>query len=62
MQRNINENTDLQAATPAFEINRLYSMMGTGTTALQILAYVIVFVSGLSIFISLFTLITRAKI
>jgi putative ABC transport system permease protein len=55
MQRNINENTDMQAATPAFEINRLYSMMGTGTDALQMLAYVIVFVSGLSIFISLFS-------
>jgi len=55
MQRNINENTEMQAATPAFEINRLYSMMGTGTDALQMLAYVIVFVSGLSIFISLFS-------
>ena len=55
MQRNINENTEMQAATPAYEINRLYSMMGTGTDALRVLAYVIIFVSGLSIFIALFS-------
>jgi len=53
MQRNINENTDLQAATPAIEINRLFSLMGVGLDTLKMLAWVIVFVSGLSIFISL---------
>lgn len=61
MQRQINENTEMQAATPAIEINRLYSMMGTGTDALQTLAYVIVFVSGLSIFISLFSSLKDRK-
>lgn len=55
MQRNINENTDLQAATPAIEINRLFSMMSTGERVLTILAWVITIVSGLSIFISLFS-------
>ncbi len=61
MQRNINENTEMQAATPAIEINRLYNMMGTGTSALRALAYVIIFVSGLSIFISLFTSLKDRK-
>lgn len=51
--RNINENTDLQAASPAIEINRLYSMLGVGTEALQSLALLIAFVSALSIFLSL---------
>ncbi|MCB0638961.1 MAG: ABC transporter permease [Lewinella sp.] len=55
MQRNINENTDLQAATPAIEINRLFSLLSTGEQVLRVLAIVIVFVSGLSIFISLFS-------
>lgn len=55
MQRNINENTNLQAATPAIEINRLYSLVGTGEAALRALALIIVIVSGLSIFISLFS-------
>lgn len=52
--RNINENTDLQAASPAIEINRLYTMIGTGTDLLQWLALIIAIVSGLSIFITLY--------
>lgn len=52
--RNINENTDMQAASPAIEINRLYSMIGIGTDALRTLAILIALVSALSIFISLF--------
>jgi putative ABC transport system permease protein len=55
MQRGINENTDMQAATPAIEINRLYSLMSTGERVLRILAWVITIVSGLSVFISLFS-------
>ncbi|MEO0338686.1 MAG: FtsX-like permease family protein [Bacteroidota bacterium] len=61
MQRNINENTDLQAATPAIEINRLFSLMDTGEQALRALAIVIIFVSGLSIFISLFSSLKERK-
>ena len=53
-QRNLNENTDMQAATPALELNRLFEMMGVGENALKVLAFLIVFVSGLSIFIALF--------
>ncbi len=54
MARSINENTDMQAANPPIEINRLHAMVGVGEDALQFLALIIVFVSGLSIFISLF--------
>jgi putative ABC transport system permease protein len=54
MPRNINENTDLQAAAPAYEINRLYAMIGTGTNAIRSLAILIAIVSALSIFIFLF--------
>lgn len=61
MQRAINENTDLQAATPAIEINRLYSMMGAGEEALRALALVIIFVSGLSVFISLYSSLKDRK-
>jgi len=55
MQRNINDNTDMQAATPAIEINRLYNLMGTGERILRMLAWAITIVSGLSVFISLFS-------
>lgn len=61
MQRSINENTDMQAATPAIEINRLFSLMSTGERALRILAFVIILVSGLSIFISLYSSLKRRK-
>ena len=54
LQRNINENTDMQAATPAIEINRLYNLMGSGERLLRLLAWAIIIVSGLSIFISLY--------
>jgi putative ABC transport system permease protein len=59
--RNINENTDLMASVPAIEINRVYSRLGVGMDALQVLAYVIVFVSGLSIFISLYSSLKQRR-
>lgn len=55
MGRNINENTDLQAATPAIEINRVFAQMDQGERVLRILGIVIVIVSALSIFISLYS-------
>lgn len=61
MGRNINENTDLQAAAPAYEINRLYDMMGIGTKALQLLAILIAIVSGISIFVSLLSSLKKRK-
>lgn len=54
MGRNINQNTDLLAASPAWEMNRLYSNIGAGEQMLRWLAAVIIFVSGLSVFISLY--------
>jgi len=59
--RNINENTEMQAASPAIEMNRLYSMMGVGTDALNALAFLIAIVSALSIFISLFKSMRERK-
>lgn len=54
MLRGINENTDMQAASPAIEMSRLFSLMDSGEQALRILALVIMIVSALSIFISLY--------
>lgn len=55
MGRNINENTDMMAASPPIEIARLQTNLGLGADALKALAWVIVVVSGLSIFISLYS-------
>lgn len=61
MGRNINENTDLQAATPAIEINRIFAQMDQGERVLRILAIVIIIVSALSIFISLYSSLKERK-
>lgn len=60
-QRNINENTNLQAATPAIEINRLYANIGLGISLLKALAIAIVLVSGISIFVSLYNSLKDRK-
>ncbi len=52
--RNINQQTDMMAASPPNEIARLQTNLGVGTEVLKAMAWVIVFVSGLSIFISLY--------
>lgn len=61
MGRNINENTELLAAAPPIEVARLQTNLGGGTRVLTQLAGVIVFVSGLSIFISLFSSLRDRK-
>jgi len=53
MPRAIKEQTDMMAASPAYQINRLYSLMGVGAKAIQVLGFLIAFVSAISIFISL---------
>lgn len=53
MMRSINENSPIQASNPAWELNRLYSMVGVGTQLLSYLAGLIGIVSILSVFLSL---------
>ncbi|UXP30782.1 ABC transporter permease [Reichenbachiella agarivorans] len=55
LPRMINQNTNMQAAVPAYEISRLFSLMGVGIDMLSTIALVIMAVSGLSIFISLYS-------
>ena len=60
-QRIIPQNTKMQAVSPAFEINRLFGLFGIGVTALQYLAYGIMLISGISIFIALFNTLKERK-
>lgn len=55
MPRTIAENTNMMAASPAIQINKLYDQLGVGMDFLQAVALAIIVVSGLSIFISLFS-------
>ena len=61
MPRAINENTDMQAASPAIEINRLYSMIGVGREMIKWLAFLIAFISAVSIFIVLYKSMRERK-
>lgn len=59
--RMVNQSTALQAASPAFESARLFSLLGIGIDSLEILAYVIMLMAALSIFISLYSALKRRK-
>jgi putative ABC transport system permease protein len=54
MPRYVNSQSSMQAASPAFETARLFSILGVGVDILMGFAYVLIFISGLSIFIALY--------
>ncbi|MAM05587.1 MAG: hypothetical protein CMD06_06505 [Flavobacteriales bacterium] len=61
MPRKVNETTNMQAALPIFEINRLTNLLGFGVKTINFIALIIMLVSGLSIFISLFNSLKKRK-
>jgi putative ABC transport system permease protein len=54
LPRYINSNSKLQAAAPAYETARLFSILGVGVDVLRGFAAVLILISGLSIFIALY--------
>ncbi|MCI0751163.1 MAG: ABC transporter permease [Flammeovirgaceae bacterium] len=54
LPRFVNSQSSLQAASPAFETARLFTILGVGVDVLMALAYVLIFISALSIFIALY--------
>ncbi len=61
LPRMINANTNMQAASPAFETQRLFSLLGIGVNMIRSFAYIIIIISGLSIFISLYNSLKDRK-
>lgn len=61
LPRKINETTNLQAAVPSFEINRLINLLGFGVQSINLIAIIIILVSGLSIFISLYNSLKKRR-
>ncbi len=59
--RLVPQNTKMQVASPAIEVNRLFTLFGFGLDALQYLAYGIMFISGISIFIALYNRLKERK-
>ncbi len=54
LPRFVNSQSSLQAASPAFETARLFSILGVGVEILMAFAYMLIVISGLSIFIALY--------
>lgn len=61
LPRYINTQTNMQAASPSFEAARLFSILGVGVEALTGFAYVLIFISALSIFIALYNSLKERK-
>ena len=61
LPRFINEKTNMQAALPGFEIQRLMGLLGSGVKTLNGIAVAILLVSGFSIFISLLKTIRERR-
>lgn len=61
LPRMINSGTNMQAASPSFEISRLFEMLGVGISLLQGIAIILIMVAGLGIFIALYNSLKERK-
>ncbi|GAB3648870.1 ABC transporter permease [Echinicola sediminis] len=61
LPRFINSRSSLQAASPTFEIARLFELLGVGIKLVKGLAFVIIFIAGLGIFIALYNSLKERK-
>lgn len=59
--RMINQNTNMMTAVPAIEINRLFTLFGTGINLLKNIGWGIMLLSGLSVFVALFNSLKERK-
>ncbi len=59
--RIIAQNTKMQAALPAYQMNRVFEMFGVGLKAINYLAWGIMLISGISIFIALYNTLKERK-
>lgn len=61
LPRYVNERTNMQAASPPFETARLFSLVGVGVDLIEGLAFLIIFIAGLSIFIALYNALKERR-
>lgn len=62
LPRYVNKNTNMQAASPLYEMNRLSKLLGNAFIVLEVIAYIIMLVAGISIFISLYNKLKEKRI
>ena len=61
LPRQINSQSELQAASPAYETARLFSIIGVGVEALRAFAGVLILAAALSVFIALYTALEERR-
>jgi putative ABC transport system permease protein len=61
LPRIVNSGTSMQAASPSFEMSRLFELLGVGIRLLEGLAIVLVVIAGLGIFIALYNSLKERK-
>ena len=61
LPRNINSQTEMQAASPANETARLFRIVGVGVEALRAFAVILIVAAGLSVFIALYTALEERR-
>ena len=61
LPRQINSKSELQAASPAYETARLFSIIGVGVEALRAFAAVLILAAGLSVFIALYNALEERR-
>lgn len=61
LPRQINAQSELQAASPAYESARLFRIVGVGVEALRAFAVVLILAAALSVFIALYTALEERR-
>jgi putative ABC transport system permease protein len=61
LPRYINNNSDMQAASPAYETARLFTIVGVGVDVLRGFALVLIIAAGLSVFIALYNALSERR-
>jgi putative ABC transport system permease protein len=61
LPRYVNANSDMQAASPAYETARLFTIIGVGVDVLRGFALVLIFSAGLSVFIALYNALQERR-
>jgi putative ABC transport system permease protein len=61
LPRQINAKSELQAASPAYETARLFSIVGVGVDALRAFAVVLILAAGLSVFVALYSALEERR-
>jgi putative ABC transport system permease protein len=61
LPRYINQNSEMQAASPAYETARLFTIIGVGVDVLRGFALVLILAAGLSVFIALYNALSERR-